>query len=1123
MQTSKSVPCFIVSTSSWLRAGILVASLVVVPPSHAQPAPVPTQHNDLARTGANLNETILNTANINTNTFGLVYTRPVDDQIYAQPLVMTNVNIPGVGPRNIVIAATVNNSVYAYDADSASITSPYWMANFNSLPDIVPPRNTDMTGACGGDYPNYLGNIGIVGTPVIDPSTGTIYVVARTLEFKTTFVQRLHALDITTGAERPNSPVVITAKYPGNGSGSVNNVISFDPWRQNQRAGLTLVNGVVYIAWASHCDWTPFHGWVIGYNATTLQQASVYNDTPNGDLGGIWMSGQAIAADATGNLYLATGNGTADTSGTANRSMSLLKLTPSGTNLNVASWFMPHDWSALNNADLDLGSGGVLLVPGTTLAVGGGKGGKLYVVNRDAMGGVSAGGSDTNIVQSFPATAGNFSDDHVHGAPVWWDGPNGSYMYVWAESDYLRQYQFNRGSGLFTIPPIAQSPTHAPYQGMPGGIASVSANGTNSGTGVVWATVQLSGDANPNTRPGILHAYDAENVAHELWNSEQLGARDSVGSFAKYVPPTIWNGKVYLATFSSNLDVYGLLPQTLNSGPPQVFQQPQPPTAVRYTGTPISYQVPAGGFQPLSYQWSNGGIIIPGATNSTYTRSSLTLADSGTYTCTISNQFGQTNTSPVSLTVIPAPTSSYAQTILADNPVAYWRLDETNGSAVAHDYVGGHDGRYENVALGVPGFNPLTPDTAVGVGPAYNSTWTANSAIDQIAGIDFYGQGPNAEFSVEAWVKQNRTSADNGIVTLGFGGGGEQFCLSAPNGVFKFFVRSADFNAYVVQGNAGNDTNWHHVVGTIDQAAGSIRLYVDGLLVSAGAVPTGASVAAATTPISIGARESGWVTGNDLQLSAAIDDVALYNYPLSATQVRAHFGLENSVSGVPIILDPTGAIYTGASASSVFSSNFIAANLFNQDVTGLPLGVQLNNGGPGTDWAALGTSPAYVAFQLDQVYTLQALFYAQRVGGSASLDKISQMNIWASQTGPFNPLAPPTNAPAASVPITVSSSGIWSSYLLNAPIIGRYFLAEVQQNPTTGGNIGGSELRLGMVVPSVSLQANVISNKLVLNWPSPGVLLQADQITGPWTNATGIRPGTPIPFGVPMRFYRVRY
>ena len=240
-----------------------------------------TQHNDLARTGANLSELVLNTTNVNTNQFGLVFSRAVDDQIYAQPLVMTNVNLGVRGTHNLVIVATVTNSVYAFDADDPSVTTPYWQVSFNG-PGIVPPANTDMTGACGGGYVDFSGSMGIVGTPVIDPVAGTIYLVVRTKEGGTTFVQRLHALDIHTGLERPNSPVVITATYPGTGDGSSGGIITFDPQKQNQRPGLALVNGIVYVGWASHCDWGPYHGWVIGYDATTLQRAVVYNDTPNG-------------------------------------------------------------------------------------------------------------------------------------------------------------------------------------------------------------------------------------------------------------------------------------------------------------------------------------------------------------------------------------------------------------------------------------------------------------------------------------------------------------------------------------------------------------------------------------------------------------------------------------------------------------------------------------------------------------------------------------------------------------------------------------------------------------------------------------------------------------------------
>ena len=536
---------------SWARPSGSFTTPVTNPPVPPFAA-VLTQHNDNNRSGANLQESLLTTNNVNTNLFGLVFTRPVDDQVYAQPLVMTNVNIPGKGMHNIVIVATVNDSVYAFDADDGSVTAPYW---HNSLigPNARAPRNSDMTGACGGNYQDFSGNIGIVGTPVIDPASGTIYLVARTLESGNTFVQRLHALDVTTGVDRI-PPTVIGATYPGFGDGSMAGVLSFDPQRANQRPGLALANGLVYIAWSSHCDWGPYHGWVIGYDTSTLRQVCVFNDTPNGYNGGIWMSGQAPAVDAAGNLYLSTGNGTVDTSGGANRGESFLRLTPSGTNLTMTSWFTPADWQVLENGDIDLGSGGLLLIPGTNLLFGGGKEGIIYLVNADNMGGLSGASTDTNIVQHFQVTT-----DELHGGPVWWDGPGGPFAYVWPSSVLLQQYRFNKASGQFSVPAYARSSTAAP-NGQPGGILTISANGNQAGSGIVWAVHQLTGDANQSVRPGILHAYDAANVAHELWNSEQLSARDGVGNFAKFVPPTVANGKVYLATFSQRLNVYGLLP-----------------------------------------------------------------------------------------------------------------------------------------------------------------------------------------------------------------------------------------------------------------------------------------------------------------------------------------------------------------------------------------------------------------------------------------------------------------------------------------------------------------------------------------------------------------------------------
>lgn len=520
-----------------------------------------TQHNDLARTGANLKETVLNTQNVKAEQFGLVFTRNVDDQIYAQPLIAAQVNLGAKGTHNLVIVATVNDSVYAFDADNPSASAPYWQVSLLG-PNAVVPRNSDLPEACGGDYLDFSAKFGIVSTPVIDPAAGTVYVVARTKDNGTNFVQRLHALDLRTGAERPHSPVLITATYPGHGDGNVNGTLTFDPKRQNPRAGLALVRGVVYIAWASHCDWGPYHGWLIGYDGTTLERSVVYNTTADGYNGGIWMSGQGPAADAEGNLYLTVGNGAVGTkanrSDVINRGESILKLTRNGNSMQVTSWFTPHNWQDLENTDNDFGNSGPLLIPGTHLAFSGSKEGRVYLVNRDEMGGLVGSATDTNIPQSFQVTKPGASAG-LFAAPIWWDGPDASYAYLWCKEDSLRQYKFDTAGGKFLLPEYSRTPGRDRAR-MPGGILSLSADGNKTGTGIVWATHSVDCDGNHDVCPGVLQAYNAQKVEEKLWSSDQV-ERDAVGNFAKFVPPTVANGKVYLATFSNRLNVYGLLPR----------------------------------------------------------------------------------------------------------------------------------------------------------------------------------------------------------------------------------------------------------------------------------------------------------------------------------------------------------------------------------------------------------------------------------------------------------------------------------------------------------------------------------------------------------------------------------
>lgn len=518
------------------------------PPPPPQSSSVLTQHNDNFRSGWNASETALTTANVNAQKFGELFTLSVDDQVYAQPLVAGHVSIGG-GTHNVVIVATVNNTVYAYDGDTGT---PYWQKNYTA-PGMRPPKNTDMTGACNGTYTDFSGSIGIVGTPVIDAVTATMYFVARSTT-GTAFVQYLHAVNIVDGSEVAGSPTQITATTSGTGDGNVNGVITFDAQRQNQRQGLTLVNGTVYVSFSSHCDWGPFHGWILGYDASTLQQRIVYNDTPNGAAGGMWESGTGMAADGAGNLYVVTGNGTVgdagDPANTNNRGSSALKLTPNGSTLRVASYFTPFNYQHLNDYDLDYGGMGAVLIPNSTFFLTAGKDGNLYLLNADAMGGYQQSSNQVQQVVSL----GN--DANMHCQAAYYKGAGKEFIYVWSENDPLRAIPFDRSSNLLIYGSELVSTAPGPT-GQSGAVLSVSSNGSQDGTGILWASYAATGDAEHDVSPGILRAFDASDVRKELWNN-QRDVRDNAGSYAKFASPTIANGHVYLPTFSNRVVVYGL-------------------------------------------------------------------------------------------------------------------------------------------------------------------------------------------------------------------------------------------------------------------------------------------------------------------------------------------------------------------------------------------------------------------------------------------------------------------------------------------------------------------------------------------------------------------------------------
>ncbi len=520
----------------------LAAALFTLGGTQAQAqVSVLTRNYNNQRTGANLSETVLNTSNVNAGQFGKLFSLAVDDQVFSAVLYVSSLQIAG-GTHNVVYVTTVNNSVYAFDADTPG--PPLWSRNLNGTG--RPTTNAEV--GCQPGYNNFLGNIGIVGTPVIDGSSGTIYFVTRTVENGNT-VQRLRALDITTGVDRPNSPQIIQASVST--TGGTGTSVVFNANIQNQRSALALSNGVVYIAWASFCDIGPYHGWVMAYNATSLAQVGVFNDSPNGAMGGIWMAGAGPALDASGNLYYGTGNGTFD--GVVSYGESLVKL--SAGSLGPVDFFAPSSFDNLNAADLDFGSAGPTILPGTNLIVQGGKTGVVYLLNTTNLG--HEAGGDTQIPQFFQAvdtTVRSSATHHIHNASPFWNSPEGPNLYVWGENDFLHIYRFNSTGQKFTAAP-AFTGSILPPIGMPGGMLTISANGSQAGTGIVWATLPRYGDASCCDVPGNLYAFNAENLAL-LWSS--TGTGQGFLNFSKGSIPVVANGKVYAGSISRFVQVYGL-------------------------------------------------------------------------------------------------------------------------------------------------------------------------------------------------------------------------------------------------------------------------------------------------------------------------------------------------------------------------------------------------------------------------------------------------------------------------------------------------------------------------------------------------------------------------------------
>ncbi|MGA9966374.1 MAG: pyrrolo-quinoline quinone [Terriglobales bacterium] len=505
-------------------------------------ADVVTYHNDIARTGQNLSETVLTPGNVGASNFGKRFTLPVDGVIDAQPLYLSGVSIPGRGIYNVVYAVTENDSVYAFDADRGALL---WQ---------VSVLGSDETPADTHNCNQIRPQIGITSTPVIDRASGpngTIYVVAMSKD-ASGYYQRIHALDVTNGREEFGGPTTIRAKYPGHGDNSHGGYVVFDPRQYAERQGLLLLNHVIYTAWTSHCDYRPYTGWVIGYDENTLQQTSVLNVTPNGDGGSIWQSGAGMASDGNA-IYLLDANGTFDSQLNkkgfpfkGDYGNAFVKLSPTGTKLAVADYFADYNTVKESDGDIDLGSGGPLILPpqkdGTgkfhALAIGAGKNQDIYVVDRSNMGKFNPNNDDA-IYQEIDGALGG----GLWSMPAYYNGA----VYFGPVGNHL--LKFRLADAKLSTSAVSNSTTNFTY---PGTTPSISADGPRNG--IVWAIEH----SDPQD---VLHAYDATDLTKELYNSNQASrGRDHFGVASHFGTPMIANGMVFVGT-ADNVTVFGLLGQ----------------------------------------------------------------------------------------------------------------------------------------------------------------------------------------------------------------------------------------------------------------------------------------------------------------------------------------------------------------------------------------------------------------------------------------------------------------------------------------------------------------------------------------------------------------------------------
>ncbi len=621
---------------AWALAATAVSAVALGPHCRAQ-VTVSTYHNDALRSGLNAQETVLTPSNVNSRQFGKLFTTKVDGYVYAEPLVVPNVSIGG-GTHNALYVATEHDSVYGIDADTGTV---YWQVNLIPAGGRTFIGNTDVATGCDDIIPE----IGITGTPAIDATTNTLYVVAKAIVAGKA-VQYLHALDTATGAEKFGGPVAITASVPGSAYDSKNGVVAFQPQQELQRTGLLLENGHLIIAWTSHCDTDPWHGWLMSYSPTTLAQQAVINTSANGRQGGIWMSGGGVAADASGDLYFSTGNGSWN--GTTDFGDSVVKLgPPAGGSFPVLDYFTPYDQAMLSTTDNDLGVGAPMLLPTAAndkqMLAQISKLGTIYVLDRNNLGKYcvvakpACTDSDPQIAQEIVG-----ANNGVWGAPAYWNGN----IYWGPSTGRIQAFSFNTSTGVVAASPTSESSQFFNY---PGPTPSISANGNSSA--IVWTVdAQSYGSTCVNgANCAVLYANDATNLATMFYSSSEApNARDAVGSAVKFSTPTIAGGKVYVGAQYA-VTAFGELAASVPTTAAPVLS-PAPGSYSAHQSITISDATPGAvihyttnGTAPTTSSTAYGGAIAVAATTPILALAvapgdSASAVAGGTYTITTTAQ-----------------------------------------------------------------------------------------------------------------------------------------------------------------------------------------------------------------------------------------------------------------------------------------------------------------------------------------------------------------------------------------------------------------------------------------------------------------------------------------------------